>query len=79
MDSKKLIAMVNESVVENWQGSDICTEGEEMLEKIAEHLTTCSECCKTFNDMDYGDNSLIDFERRLSNSQLSDWICEAVS
>ncbi len=76
MDSKKLIALVNESMAENWADSDIWKEGENLLEKLSAHLERCMLCSFGFDFCNYPESTLSDFSCRLYNTDLSDWICE---
>lgn len=76
MNAKQLIEQVNECSKNNWQNSDLGKNSEEMLEKMAEHFENCEECRKEFDVQEYPEETLIDFEDELSNTDVYDWICE---
>jgi len=76
MNAQEFIAAVNHENENNWANSDLREETEEMLRKIAEHLFVCEKCRGDFDAMLYEEETLIDFERILSQTKLSDWICE---
>lgn len=76
MNAKTLIEQVNACKSEYWQNSDLGKNSEEMLEKIAKHFETCAECRKQFDAQEYPEETIIDFEDRLTGTELSDWICE---
>jgi hypothetical protein len=67
---------VEERKKNNWQNSDIGNNAEEILEIIADHFECCEECRNDFDAQGYPEETLIDFEGRLSLTELSDWICE---
>lgn len=76
MNAKQLIEQVKECVNNNWQNSDLGKNSEEMLEVIAEHFKNCEECRKEFDAQEYPEETLINFEDRLSGTTRYDWGCE---
>lgn len=75
MDAKMLIRQVNICVNAKWQNSQLWVESEKMLEKMAFHFSKCDECRFDFDAQEYPDETLLDFEKRLHNTSLDDWIC----
>lgn len=75
MNSKTLIEQVTISVGENWEGSDLWSESETKLEKMAAHMKNCEECRIAFDVQDYPEEHLIDFERRIQNTDIAEWVC----
>lgn len=76
MNAKQLIEQVNVCRKNNWQNSDLGKNSEELLEAIADHFETCEECRKEFDVQEYPEETLIEFEGNLSNTDIYDWICE---
>lgn len=76
MNAKQLIEQVNECAKNHWKNSDLWDDSQEMFEQMAEHFETCEECRKEFDAMCYPEETLIEFEKNLSGTELSDWICE---
>ena len=76
MNANQLIEQVNVCRKNNWQNSDLGKNSEEMLEAIADHLKTCEECRKDFDVQEYPEETLIEFEGRLSGTDIHDWICQ---
>jgi len=76
MDSKKIMEQVGQQNTENWKNSDIESEYEVMLWKMAEHFKKCEKCRKDFDEQEYGSENLIQFvDKYLIRAKLSDWIC----
>lgn len=76
MNAKQLIEQVKECAKNNWQNSDLGIDSEELLESIVDHFENCEECRNEFDAQEYPEETLIEFEDRLSNTDIYDWICE---
>lgn len=79
MDADALIRQVDKCRKDNWQNSDLWTESEQMLEKIADHFRVCAECRADFDAMGYPESTLTEFENRIANTQLRGWVCDPPS
>lgn len=75
MDSKQLIKQVENERKNEWKNSDIGRISEKLLEKIVSHFELCEECRRDFDAMGYPENTLIEFEHRLTGTKLKDWVC----
>ena len=75
MRALELVQQVKACVEENWHGSDLWSQSEAMLEKIAAHLETCEACREAFDFQAYEEKTLIEFEARLGTTKLEDWVC----
>jgi len=64
----ELLALRDEDLESVWQ------EGIEMIKAIQDHFKDCAECREDFDAMAYRDFD--EFEKILSNTPLSEWICE---
>jgi hypothetical protein len=75
MNSKQLIEQVEAEKQNGWKNSDVGKISEKLFEKIVSHFELCGECRKDFDTMEYPENTLIEFEHRLTGTKLKDWIC----
>jgi hypothetical protein len=76
MDSQTLISQVREMQAHGWKNSDLWSETQDELVQIAAHLEQCPACREAFDAQEYPEATLIEFEPRLANSPISDWICD---
>ena len=76
MDSQTLISQVREMQAHGWKNSDLWSETQDELVQIAAHLEQCPACREAFDVQGYPEATLIEFEPRLANSPISDWICD---
>lgn len=75
MDAKTLIAQVREMQAEDWKNSDLWQASERMLEQIADHYEQCAECAEDFDAQEYPEKTLKEFEDRLGENNVWEWIC----
>lgn len=81
LTAKKFVEMVDFERRNHWQDSDLMSETERLLERIADHykFSDKCDCADNFDVSGFEAETLTDFvrESHFENTDINDWICNA--